>query len=426
MAASGPLVGIKVLEFTQIIAGPAGCQHLADLGADVIKVEPPDGEPWRLSQQFIPLESKTYQSLNRGKRSFAIDLGKPEAQVAIHRLVPTVDVVVINYRPDVAKRLHIDYETLSALKPDLVYLDSTAFGRKGPWAQSPGYDIVVQGASGMTAAVGKVDENGTPLVGPAVADYTTGYAIALGVVSGLFHRARTGEGQLIETSLLANALTVQGTSFMSLPVADALSRGAFLDELQQARENGRSYADVITRRRLIQQAASPGNIYYRNYLTADGAISVGNLSASLRQKLRNALGIEYDARDMDSEYNARDPKYIEPANEMLAKVEEMIRSKPSQHWLELFEKHGVPSGPLQFVEELDVHPQIVENEYVVELEHELAGPQKMAAPPIKMSKSPPKAQGASPVLGKHTDEVLSAVGYSAEEIAGLREAGVIR
>ena len=109
MAASGPLVGIKVLEFTQIIAGPAGCQHLADLGADVIKVEPPEGEPWRLSQQFIPLESKTYQSLNRGKRSLAIDLGKPEAQAAIHRLVPTVDVVVINYRPDVAARLHIDY-----------------------------------------------------------------------------------------------------------------------------------------------------------------------------------------------------------------------------------------------------------------------------------------------------------------------------
>jgi formyl-CoA transferase len=426
MVASGPLVGIKVLEFTQIIAGPAGCQHLADLGADVIKVEPPEGEPWRLSQQFIPLESKTYQSLNRGKRSLAIDLGKPEAQAAIHRLVPTVDVVVINYRPDVAARLHIDYETLSALKPDLIYLDSTAFGRKGPWAQSPGYDIVVQAASGMTAAVGKVDEGGVPLVGPAVADYTTGYAIALGVVSGLFHKARTGEGQLIETSLMANALTLQGTSFMSLPVADALSRGAFLEELRQARESGTSYAEVITKRRLIQQAANPGNIYYRNYLTADGAIAVGNLSAALRQKMRDALGIEYDPRDMDPEYNPRDRKYIDLAMEMVAKVEAMIRAKPSQHWLDLFAKFGVPSAPFQFVEELDVHPQVVENEYVVELEHELAGPQKMAAPPIKMSKSPPKAQGASPVLGKHTDEVLSAVGYSAEELAALREAGIIR
>src|SRR5690606_25370702 len=133
-----------------------------------------------------------------------------------------------------------------------------------------------------------------------------------------------------------------------------------------------------------------------------------------------------DPRDMDPEYNPRDPKYIEGANELVAKVEAMIRSKPSDHWLELFAKYGVPSGPLQFVEELDVHPQIVENEYVVELEHELAGPQKMAAPPIKMSKSPPRAQGASPVLGKHTDEILSAVGYSAEEIAALREAGIIR
>ncbi|MEX2032605.1 MAG: CoA transferase, partial [Dehalococcoidia bacterium] len=129
--ASGPLQGIRVLEFTQIIAGPFGCQHLADMGAEVIKVEPPEGEPWRLFSQFMPGESKTYQSLNRGKKSLVLRLQEPEAQQIVHRLLPSIDVVVINYRPDVPAKLGIDYETLKALKPDLIYLDNTAWGRKG-------------------------------------------------------------------------------------------------------------------------------------------------------------------------------------------------------------------------------------------------------------------------------------------------------
>src|SRR5437764_3111963 len=139
--ASGPLDGIRVLEFSQIIAGPLGCQLLADLGAEVIKVEPPEGEPWRVYAQFMPLESKGFHALNRGKKSLAIDVSAPEAREAIHRLVRTIDVVVINYRPDVAARLRIDYDSLAALKPDLIYLDNTAFGRQGAMADRPGYDI---------------------------------------------------------------------------------------------------------------------------------------------------------------------------------------------------------------------------------------------------------------------------------------------
>ena len=141
--ASGPLDGIRVLEFTQIIAGPFGCMMLADIGAEVIKVEPPGGEPWRLFNQFMPAESKTFQGLNRGKRSLVLKLDDPRAQRIVHDLIPSVDVVVINYRPDVAARLGIDYETLSQLRPDLIYIDNTAFGCKGPWAHRPGYDIVV-------------------------------------------------------------------------------------------------------------------------------------------------------------------------------------------------------------------------------------------------------------------------------------------
>jgi CoA:oxalate CoA-transferase len=422
--ATGPLQGVRVLEFTQIIAGPFGCQILADLGAEVIKVEPPGGEPWRLQGQFIPLESKVFQSLNRGKRSLSVDVAHPKVQEAIHRLVAEVDVVVINYRPDVAKRLKIDYETLSAIKPDLVYVDSTAFGRKGPWAQRPGYDIVVQAASGLMAAVGKVDEKGTPLVPPAVADYTTGFSIALGTCAALFYRAVTGKGQLVETSLLANALMFQTSQFMSLPAADAAQRAAFDAALEKARAEGTPYAQFLKEREAILRAGQRGNVYYRCFLTYDGAIAIGALSASLREKIRRALNIEHN-RD-EPGYDPADPKQQEIDLALVAKVEAMIREKPSEHWEALFEKHGVPVSRVHFVQELDRHPQVIENEYLVQLEHELTGPQTMAAPPWKMSASPPWPDRAAPPLGRDTAAIFAGLGYSEQEVEALASEGILR
>jgi crotonobetainyl-CoA:carnitine CoA-transferase CaiB-like acyl-CoA transferase len=424
----GPLDGVRILEFTQIIAGPFGCMLLADQGAEVMKVEPLGGEPWRVYQQFMPLESKTYTSLNRSKQSIALDLAKPEAREVVHRLVKDVDVVVSNYRPDVPARLGIDYETLRAIKPDLIYVDSTAFGRRGPWAMRPGYDIVAQGVSGFTATGGRFDENGNPVLpgGTATADFATGYAIAWGTCAALYHRAQTGEGQLVETSLLVNALNFLGGSFMSLPPADVLVRTAFLEDVKAARERGEGYAEIVKRRQARLAAAQVGNIYYRNYLTKDGAIAVGNLSLSLRQKMRDALGIDYDARDHDPDYNPRDPETIEKQNALTARVEKMIAEKPTAHWVDLFENAGVPVGELNFVEELDQHPQIIENEYVVHLEHDLAGPLSMVSPPHKMSASPPAPRSASPPLGRDTDAILRAAGFDDAAIAALREQQVIR
>ena len=266
--ASGPLNGVRVLEFTQIIAGPLSCQLLADLGADVIKIEPPQGEPWRLAQQFIPLESKTYQGLNRGKRSLAIDLAHPESRAVVYRLLEDVDVMVINYRPDVPAKLGIDYESVRAIKPDIIYADNTAFGREGPWATRPGYDIVVQAASGLMAGLAKLDERGNPKVGGAYADYTTGYSLALGVSAALYHRAQTGEGQMLETSLLINALHIQGQS-MSLPAADAMTRGKLLADLETREADGVDYAQFVRDHERTPQ------IYYRAYATKDGAIAIG-------------------------------------------------------------------------------------------------------------------------------------------------------
>ena len=423
--ASGPLDGVRILEFTQIIAGPLGCMFLSDMGAEVVKIEPVEGEPWRLQTPFMPLESKQFQSLNRGKQSLAIDLTRPESREAIQRLVRQFDVVVINYRPDVAERLEIDYETFRQIRPDLIYVDATAFGRNGPLAMRPGYDIVIQAASGIAASGGRFDDDGNPMLPGAVAmaDFSTGYAIAWGTCAALFHRERTGKGQIVQTSLLANALTVQNGSFMSLPAADQLTRRAFLDALVEARSEGRSYREMVERRQEIIRWAA-GNVYYRSYNTKDGAISVGCLSTALREKMRQALEIE-DIRD-EPGYDPRAPESIEFAQRLTEQVEAMIAAETTEYWVELLEGAGVPVSPIEFIEELDRHPQVVENDYIVELDHDLSGSQWQVAPPIKMSDSPPRAQGAAPPLGRDSERVLASAGYSSDEIEAMRASGAIR
>ena len=414
--ASGPLAGIRVLDFTQIIAGPLSCQLLSDLGADVIKVEPPQGEPWRLTQQFLPFESKTYQGLNRGKRSVVIDLGHPDARDIVYKLVADTDVMVINYRPDVPAKLGIDYESVRAIKPDIIYADNTAFGREGPWANRPGYDIVVQAASGLMAGLGKLDDRGNPRVGGAYADYTTGYSLALGICAALFHRAQTGQGQMLETSLLINALQIQGTS-MSLPAADAATRGKLLADLDTREDDGVDYAQFVRNHDRIPQ------IYYRAFATKDGAIAIGALSAALRARVRTALNVTHN-RD-EPEYDLYNPTQIATDLAITEQVEAMIRAETSEHWEQVFEANGVPVSAVHFVEELASHQQVTDNDYMVTLEHDVSGPQEMAAPPWKMSETPPAAQGAAPPLGRDTEEVLKAAGYSEDDIAALREAGTI-
>ena len=420
----GPLSGVRVLEFSQIIAGPFGCQNLSDMGAEVIKVEPPEGEAWRQFSQFMPGESKWFQSLNRGKRSLVLALRDPEAQAIVHRLIPDIDVVVINYRPDVAARLGLDYDTLRALRSDLIYVDNTAFGRQGPWAQRPGYDIVAQAVTGLMALDGKLDDNGTapsPVSAP-VADYGTGIVIALGVCAALLHRAQTGEGQMVETTLLNTALAMQGSNIMQLPAADALS-DAKMARINELRVAGAPYAELqeVYKDRGAQGAL---NIYYRCYATRDGAVAIGALSASLWAKVRDALETDF-LGFADPNLDPTDPQQLASATASVREVEAHVRSKGTDYWLKRFEAHGVPSGPIQFPEELADDPQIEANEMVIDLNHDLSGPQRQVGPLLKMSATPTAAQGSSPPLGRDTDEIVASAGYSDAQIADLRSRGVI-
>lgn len=215
----GPLAGIRVLEVSQIIAGPFCGQTLADLGANVVKIEPPTGEAGRLFGAFMPGESKSFHSLNRGKRSLVLNLQDPAAQAVVHRIIPEYDVFMINARPGVPARLGVDYDTLKQFRPDLIWVENTGYGTTGPSAARAGSDIVAQAYSGLMAGDGKVDEYGAPVLvtATAPADYTAALAGAMGVCAALYHRERTGEGQTVSTMLLAAGLALQGSLVARLP-----------------------------------------------------------------------------------------------------------------------------------------------------------------------------------------------------------------
>lgn len=420
----GPLAGIKVVEFSQIIAGPFAGMLLADMGADVIKIEPPHGEPWRLNNQFIPLESRTFISLNRGKRSLPLDLTRPEATEIVDRLVADADVVIVNYRPDVSRKLRIDYERLSELNPRLIYCDNTAFGRRGPHSQRPGYDIVAQAITGLMASEGKVVDGVLQyIVSTPIADFATGLAMAWGICAALYVRERTGKGQKIETTLLASALAVQTSRFTWIEAIDAEPYRDFMADLARMRAEGRPFEEIYARY-LEFRPRPPGNIYYRTYQTKDGVIAVGCLSDPLRKRLLQVLGL-HDIR-FDPDYDPQSPEAIEFGKQLTRQAEAIFRQRTTAEWLRILDEAGIPAGPVRFTEELFEDEQVLANNLVVELEHSVVGRIKMVGPVITMSETPLEARSASPALGEHTEEILTALGYSPAQVEELRKKGVTR
>ena len=420
----GPLDGVRILEFTEIIAGPYGGMLLSDMGADVIKVEPPWGEPWRFAQEFVPNESRNFISLNRGKRSLPLDLTKPEGLEIVYKLIPDMDVVIINARPDVPHNLGIDYETLSARNPRLIYCDNTAFGRKGPHSYRPGYDLIVQAMTGLMASEGKVLD-GVPqqIQSTAIADYATGITIAWAICAALYHRERTGKGQMVETTLLASALGVQTGRFIQVAAVDDERRKDFLELLGRMRANGTPFDEI---HRQYREKLSPrvGNIYYRTYQAGDGVLAIACLSDRLRKRAADLL--ELDDIRFQPGYDPMSEEARIFGEKLVAEAEAVLLTKTVEEWLKLFDDVGVPAGPVRFVEELIDDEQVIANDLVVELEHSVAGPLKMVGPMLTMSDSPLEVKLASPALGEHTDDILTSLGLGEAEIQSLRDAGVTR
>ena len=418
----GPLDGIKIIEFTQIIAAPFGGMLLADMGAEIIKVEPLEGEPWRLHTEFIPKESKTFIGLNRGKKSLPLDLQSPEGLEIAQKLVADADVVIINARPDVPKNLGIDYETLSQINPKIIYCDNTAFGRRGPHGYRPGYDLIVQAMSGLLAADNKVVD-GVPqqVTATAVADYTTGVAIAWGVSAALFSREKTGKGQKIDTTLLSTSLLIQG-GFMELEDHGKDEKDELVETLGALREAGLPYTSLLEQQQVYSPFNTAFRIYYTTYQTSNDVIAIACLSNRLRKKAADAIGV-IDPRFSD-DFDPDDPDSIDAIESLSEQIKSILITKTCQEWLAIFDDAGVPAGPVRFIQELTDDEQVIANDMVVEVNHSLAGKVRMAGPMIQMSEPPLEAKSASPALGEHTDQIMLALGYSEEEITDLRSRNI--
>lgn len=422
---AGPLAGIRILEFSQIVAGPFAGVALSDFGADVVKIEPLEGESRRSSAAVVPNEGKYFQSLNRGKRSLTIDLSKPEGRAVVHRLVPNFDVVLINYRAGVPAKMGIDYATLRALNPRLIYASITGFGETGPYAKRAGSDIVAQAYSGLMAAEAKVDEFGAPapITSTTMIDRSSGLAAAMGICAALYHRERTGEGQEIQVSLLHTALELQSDRVMREPVHDAVLRDPLVNELLEKRASGAKYDELANLRKSQGPRFASHRLYYGGYHTAEGALVLGALTQQNRDTIRGIIDI-HDPTD-DRGFNAAAPGSKELIEEWRAKIQERLMQRTAAEWVEAFLEAGVPASVVQFAEELADDPQVVATGMMTELEHEMTGPQRVVAPIVRMSVTAPQARLPAPTLGGHSAEVLREAGFGEAEIAALMETGVV-
>lgn len=416
---AGALEGVKVLDCTQIIAGPLAGALLSEMGADVVKVEPLEGEPWRLQAEIIPKESRGFLVQNRGKRGIALDLRHPSSDAIRRKLISWADVLLTNYRPGVPEALKLDYESARAIRPDIIYCEGTAFGKNGPDAHLRGYDIVAQAMSGLATSNPHIRDGLPVWVGFAPADVLTGTAMAWAITAALYHREKTGEGQAINASLLATALCLQAGA-REITALDTEPREQRLAQLQEMRARGASMSEIYEARRAAAVELA-GNVYYRAYQTADSYLVVGCLGPGPRARFREALAIHDPRYDPGFDQS----RFREAGAALVAECEGKFRLKTNAEWLVHLHAHDVAAGPYRFVDELWDDPQIAANGYLTEYEHTLLGQLRGPAPIVQMEGTPTRVQRASPALGEHTDEVLGELGLDGEAIAALRAEGAV-
>jgi crotonobetainyl-CoA:carnitine CoA-transferase CaiB-like acyl-CoA transferase len=386
------LGGLRVLELTQVMAGPFCGQVLGDMGADVVKVEPVDGgDSSRRSLGFRMHGEDTaaFLAVNRNKRSVALDLKSPAHQAVFHRLARDADVVIENYRPGVAARLGADWDTLSALNPRLIYASVSGFGQTGPYSQRPGYDLIAQGLSGVMSVTGEPD--GDPVkCGIPIGDLSAGLFCAVAILSAVIARERTGRGQQIDTSLFEGAL--------------ALS----IWETAELWATGRVPGALGSAHRLTAP--------YQALRTGDGHITVGGNTPRLWERLCEAIGrpeLVQDAR-----FASNEDRMANRA-ELVAELESALAARGADAWVAALSDAGVPCGPIHDYRQVfeDEHTQAREME--VRLTHPVEGEIRALGIPVKLSDTPGAIRRPAPLLGEHTAEVLREAGLSHAEIEAL-------
>jgi formyl-CoA transferase len=400
---------IRVLDLTRVLAGPWCAQNLADLGADVIKIERPgagdDTRSWgppylRDAEGNDTTEAAYYLAANRGKRSVTLDIASAEGQEIVRALARQSDVVLENYKVGQLKKYGLDYESLKREKPDLVYCSITGFGQDGPYAQRAGYDFIVQGMGGFMSITGERDElpgGGPQKAGVAISDLMTGMYATLAVMAALTHRDRSGEGQYIDMALL----DVQVAMLANMNT-NYLSSG------NRPKRWGNAHANIVP---------------YQTFATSDGHIIVAVGNDGQYRKFVETGGRPELAAD---ERFATNPMRVRYRDTLVPLLAEMVKTKTKQQWIAALEAAGVPCGPINNIDEVFDDPQVVARGVQIDMPHPTAGNVKLVGSPMKMSATPPRYDMPPPLLGQHTDEVLrDLLQQSPEQIAALRERGIV-
>jgi formyl-CoA transferase len=389
--AKGPLSGIRVLDLSGYIAGPFGCTLLADLGAEVIKIESPQGDTLHKYPSTLKQEGRAFLGVNRSKLGLLLDLKQPEGLNVLLRLVETADVLVHNFRPSVPSRLGIDYERLKKINPRLIYCAVTGYGDTGPLKDKAGYDQVLQSMTGICTFQGM--GTGKPEIAyGSVVDYYAASMLAYGVSSALFDRERTGKGQSVGVSLLRSALTMQSARFI------------------WAEHEGRDG----------ERDRRSGGIT-GIHPTREGSLYISANTPHFWKDLCELAGLPEMAAD---------PRYdtvrkrAQSADQIVPRLRAALQTRTALEWEELFGER-VPCAAVRAIEDMFDHPQVLAEEMVTTFEHPLVGRYRGMAKPIKFSETPGPAPFAAPTLGQHSVELLRQNGYSEQEIARLKELGVI-
>jgi crotonobetainyl-CoA:carnitine CoA-transferase CaiB-like acyl-CoA transferase len=386
---SGALEGVRIVDVTQVMAGPFCTMLLADLGADVIKIEPPGGDMTRRMPGGVGNDTPAYNAVNRGKRSVVLDLKSRAGRDAVARLAAKADVFAENSRPGVMASLGLDYPTLAARNPGLIYASISGYGQTGPDRGKGGLDLVAQGVSGIMSVTG--ESGGRPVKsGVPLTDLGAALFAVTGVLAALAHRMRTGVGQHVETSL------VEAGVALSVWEATEYFAGVGIP------------GPLGSAHRMVAP--------YQAIRCADGYVTIGASNDRLFGRLCEALGHPEWAQMPEF---ADNPSRVRNRTALADRIESVTRQKSKRYWLDAFDARDIPSGPINDYAEVFADPQIVAREMAVEISHPALGTTRALGSPIKMSATPAMVRRRAPQLGEHSEQVLREAGFAEAEIAEL-------
>ena len=406
---AGPLTGIRVLDLSRVLAGPWAGQNLADLGAEVIKIERPKvgddsrafGPPWvKDAQGRDTRDSAYFTSANRGKKSVTVNLSQPQGQALVRELAAKSDVLLENYKFGDLARYGLGYEDLRKINPRLVYCSVTGFGQTGPYKERPGYDFMIQGMGGMMSVTGEPD--GAPGGGPQragvpIADIITGMYASIAICAALAHRAHSGQGQHLDLALLDSQIALL------------------------AYQNTNYFATGKPPRRIGN--LHPNIVPYQPFRASDGEVILACGNDNLYRKFCEAASCPELATDPRFATNG---KRVENRKELTRLLGEIFAKRSTKEWVELLDAAGVPNGPINDIAQVFAEPQVKARGVRIEVEHPVAGRLPMVASPMRFSGTPLEHKTPPPLLGEHTEEILrQLLGKSVDEIARLRASGAI-